>query len=383
MKHWAVLLFSTMLAACGTLPALQPPEHLFNDALFAAPDERIDADDVFALSPEMRRYLATEIAAEEVGKGGQQALFNALYARGQLRLEYASDMTRNAAQAFAARSGNCLSLVIMTAAFAREMDLSVRFQQVYVDETLGRSGDVYLSIGHVNVTLGNRYAYAGSQHREGDSLTIDFLPPAEIRGLRARVIGEKTIVAMYMNNRAVEALAAGRLDDAYWWARAAIGQDARFASAYNTLGVVYQQHGNLAEADRALTYALARDPRSAPAMSNLVAVLKAQGRAAEAAEMGARLARLEPNPPFAFFNRGVAAMRAGDHRTAKEMFAKEVDRAPYFHEFHFWLGAAHAALGEHDQARAHLAKALQFSSQAADRQLYAAKLERIATTRTQ
>ncbi len=76
-------------------------------------------------------------------------------------------------------------------------------------------------------------------------------------------------------------------------------------------------------------------------------------------------------------------MRAGDHRTAKEMFEKEVERAPYFHEFHFWLGAAHAALGEHDRARAHLAKALQFSSQAADRQLYAAKLERIATTRTQ
>jgi len=383
VKRWAVLLICATLAACGTLPALQPPDRLFNDALFAAPAERIDADEVFAVSPEMKRYLATEIAAEQVGKGRQQALFDALYSRSQLRLEYESDMTRNAAQAFAARSGNCLSLVIMTAAFAREMDLSVRFQQVYIDETLGRSGDVYLSIGHVNVTLGNRYAYVGSSHLEGDSLTIDFLPPAEIRGVRTRVIGEKTVIAMYMNNRAVEALAAGRLDDAYWWSRAAIGQDAKFASAYNTLGVVYHRHGNLAEANLALTYAFARDPWSAQVMSNLVSVLKAQGRDAEAAEIGAKLARLEPDPPFAFFNRGVAAMRKGDYRTAKEMFAKEVERAPYFHEFHFWLGAAHVGLGEHEQARAHLARALQFSTRPADRELYAAKLDRIAATRQQ
>jgi len=383
VKHWAVLLLATMLAACAGLPALQPPDRLFNDALFAAPTERISADDVFAVSPEMKRYLATEIAAEQVSKDGQQALFDALYSRRQLRLEYESDMTRSAAQAFAARSGNCLSLVIMTAAFAREMDLGVRFQQVYVDETLGRSGDMYLSIGHVNVTLGNRYARGGSSHFEGESLTIDFLPPAEMRGVRTRVIGETTVVAMFMNNRAVEALAAGRLDDAYWWARAAIGQDPKFGSSYNTLGVVYQRHGNLAEADRALTYALARDPWSAPVMSNLVAVLKAQGRDAEAGEVAAKLARLEPNPPFAFFNRGVAAMRKGDYRTAKEMFAKEVEREPYYHEFHFWLGAAHVGLGEHEQARAEMTKALQFSNRPADRELYAAKLDRIKAARAQ
>ena len=383
MKRLVVLLLAATLAACAAFPALQSPDSLFNDALFAAPTERISSDDVFAASPEMKRYVETTIAAELATKGRQQALFDALYSKGQLRLEYESDSTRNAQEAFAARAGNCLSLVIMTAAFAKELDLSVRFQEVYADEALGRNGDVYLSIGHVNVTLGNRYRYVGSSHYEGDSLTIDFLPPAEIRGVRTRVIGEKTVVAMYMNNRAVEALAAGRLDDAYWWARAAIGQDPKFGSAYNTLGVVYQRHGNLAEADRALTYALARDPWSAPVMSNLIAVLKTQGRGAEAAEVAARLARLEPDPPFVFFNRGVAAMRKGDYRTAKEMFAKEVEREPYYHEFHFWLGAAHVGLGEHEQARAEMTKALQFSNRPADRELYAAKLDRIKAARAQ
>ena len=52
-------------------------------------------------------------------------------------------------------------------------------------------------------------------------MTIDFLPAANIKGLRTWVIDESTIVAMYMNNRAVEALTVGNIDDAYWYAREA------------------------------------------------------------------------------------------------------------------------------------------------------------------
>ena len=102
---------------------------MFNDHLFVAATERISADDVFALSDEMKRYLDTEIAGQIRAKGSRQGLFDALYSKGQLKLEYDSVMTRNAAQAFAARSGNCLSLVIMTAAFAKEMGLPVRYQR--------------------------------------------------------------------------------------------------------------------------------------------------------------------------------------------------------------------------------------------------------------
>ena len=80
-----------------------------------------------------------------------------------------------------ARSGNCLSLVIMTAALAKGLELPVRFQSVTADETLGRSGDIQFIIGHVNVTLGDRTAELGS-HRS-DSLTVDFVPHAG-RGAR-------------------------------------------------------------------------------------------------------------------------------------------------------------------------------------------------------
>jgi Flp pilus assembly protein TadD len=376
MRAWAVLLASLLLTACASVP--EPArEDLLDDRLFAAPSRRISVDDVFAVSAEMKRFIATDIADDVRIKGPQQGLFDALYSRDLLQLEYESTMTRNAAQAFAARAGNCLSLVIMTAAFAKEMGLTVTYHQIYADETWGRLGDLYLSIGHVNLTLGMRYSEVGPQYYQGDTLTIDFLPPAEIRGLRSRVVGEATIVAMYMSNRAVESLAAGQLDDAYWWAREAMTRDPKFVSAYNTLGAVYLRHGDLARAETVLRYALARAPKNTLVMSNLVAVLDALGRTAEARDLRSRLVQLEPDPAFSFFNRGLLAMRTGDYRAAKEMFAKEVERAPYYHEFHFWLAVACVGLGEYELARTQMKLAMESSLTRSDRDLYAAKLEKM------
>jgi Tfp pilus assembly protein PilF len=197
-----------------------------------------------------------------------------------------------------------------------------------------------------------------------------------LQSLRYWVINEATVVAMYMNNRAVEVLMAGDVNDAYWWAREAVRQDPHFLSATNTLGIIYQAHGNLPEAQQALEYVLAREPANATALSNLVAVLKERGDADGARQAAERLAKIEPVAPFAYFKRGLAAMKAGDYRLARDMFAHEVERAAYYHEFRFWLALAYVGLGDMEQARANMAVALENGPTQGDRQLYAAKLER-------
>src|SRR5439155_18218674 len=123
-------------------------------------------------------------------------------------------------------------------------------------------------------------------------LTIDFLPGEDIRGQRIRVVAEKTIVAMYMNNRAAESLALGQVNDAYWWARAAIEEDPRFMSAYNTLGVIYRRHGNLREAEQVLSLVLELEPGNTQVMSNLALVLNEQGRIVECAALTRKLEQL-------------------------------------------------------------------------------------------
>ena len=378
MKSPAVLLLSAMLAACATAPVSPPPGHLFDDHLFAAPSEHITGDDVFAVSPAMKHYLGAELALQAHIKGRQQALVDALYGMDQLKLEYDSAATRNAAQAFEARAGNCLSLVIMTSALAKELGLSVQYQLVLNDETWGRSGDIYLSIRHVNLTLSRDHSRQESIKSE--PLTIDFIPPSDLRAARTKAIGEHTIIAMYMNNRAVESLAQGKMNDAYAWVRAAIDRDPGFLNAYNTLGAVYHRHGDLKEAGQAYGYVLEREPENTRVMSNLVANLNAQGRTVEAANLARRLERLDPDPAFGNFNRGMAAIRNGDYKAARDLFAREVDRAGYYHEFQYWLAVAYAGLGDVEHAREHLTLAMENSTTRKEHDLYAAKLERIKAT---
>ena len=378
MKNWVVLPFCLLLAACASAPPAPRADNLFSDQLFAPASERISADDVFALSPSMRQYLSSgEISYQLHAKGVQQGLFDALYNKTQLKLDYNSEHTRNAAQTFAARSGNCLSLVIMTAAFAKELELPIEYQTVLIDQSWTRNDDIYFASGHVNITLGKKLGAIRTRFDQASLLTIDFLPPEEISGQNRQDISENTIVAMYMNNRAAEALARHQQDDAYWWAREAIRQDPRFLASYNTLGVIYRRHGNLQLAERAFSQVLDSEPDNTVVMFNLIDVLNDLGQTARARALGTRLVQLQPVAPFQAFNLGMAAMRAGDYKTAKLQFTREIARDPYYHEFQYWLGIACLRLGEIDQAVQHLSIAMESSTTRSDHDLYAAKLDRV------
>ena len=370
---------AALLSGCAVLwPAPEgAPPVLLHDSLFAAPSKRVDASSVFAVSDEMRQYLRREIAAELDAKGGEKGLYDALYSRNQLKLEYDAEKTRNAAEAFAARTGNCLSLAIMTAAFAKELGLTVRFQRLFSDETWSRAGDFYFASGHVNVTLGRKHHDPRVAFTERNQLTIDFIPLPEGKRQHAYQVNEAAIVSMYMNNRAAELLARGKLDDAYWHARESITQDPRFTAAFNTLGVIYRHHGNLAEAEQVLRYVLAREPANTIAMSNLVTVLLESGRVADADALSRTLASIQPNPPYHFFHLGMEEIRAGHFQAARDLFQREVDRDTYNHEFHFWLAMAYYGLGDSRRAREHLVIAMENSNTRGEHDLYAAKLDRL------
>jgi Tfp pilus assembly protein PilF len=182
-----------------------------------------------------------------------------------------------------------------------------------------------------------------------------------------------------MNNRAVEALVRGHIDDAYWWAREAIVQSPDLLMPYNTLGAIYRRHGNPREAEAVLASVLQRDPNYIQAMSNMILVLNDLGRGPEAQRMAGRLKQIDPEPAFSHFNMGLVAMQDGNAQSAKESFAKEVARAPEYHEFHFWLAQAYFNLGEIGPAQEHLTIAMKSSTTSRDHDLYSAKLQRLKT----
>jgi len=360
-----------LLAACATPQPSVRPEALLRDELFKPPSQPVVAADIFALSEPMKQYLRTEIASQVRALGPQQGLFEAVYNRGKLKLDYDSSFTRNAAEAFDARAGNCLSLVIMATAFARELGLQVRFQSAYLEEAWSRSANLLMRAGHVNVTLGPKLQDRASPLSR--TLTIDFIPSEQLRTLRVVEVSEQAIIAMYMNNRAVEALVSGELDDAYAWARAALLHSPDYVGAMNTLGIVYARSGALQPAEQVFATALQREPNNTRAMGNLADLYARQGRTAEAATLRETLAKLEPEPPFYFHNQGLVAMQRGQFAAARDFFQREMARGGYSTEVIFWLGMAYYRLGDADNASKYLNQALDGSSRG-ERDGYSAKL---------
>lgn len=371
-----LLVLTLLLTACASPePNAPQADRLFRDAAFIAPSKPIDLRQAMAMSDEMARFAVGPLAAEVRQHGAREGLIAAMSHRSGLKLDYDSGVTRTAGEAFQAKSGNCLSLVLMTASFAKHLNLPIRYNSVYVDETWTRHNGLFFVTGHVNVTLGRPVSpTAAALFHDAEMVTIDFMPPELTRGQRATAIDEQTLLAMYANNRAAESMALDELNDAYWWTRAAIQADPRWLASFNTLAVLYRRKGLGAPAEAALRYVLDRERENVQALSNLALVLNDAGRKAEADQVTHRLSLIQPVPPYKYFDEGVAAMRVGDYKTAKNRFERELARAAYVAEFHFWLGLANWGLGNPTATREHINQALENSATQKDRKLYAAKL---------
>lgn len=388
LRRWLAIGMLALLSACASL-APPAPDSLLHDALFDHPPRPAGADTVLALSPAMQAHLQALRASLPPGADLPLALGQSLYKPGGLRLDYDASITRDAAQAFDARSGNCLSLVVMTAALADALGLEVGFQQVLGDDPFRREAGLTLRNGHVNVVLlpplrQPPWGVRAEVVRHG--LLIDLLPLETAAALQVRPISRERVLAMFMNNRAVESLLAQQPPLAYAWAREAVRIDPAYAAAWNTLGVVYQRSATaggvngvtaafaLDAAAAAYDRVLALDERQPGTMDNLAQVRRLQGRDAEARDWEQRRAALEPLPPLHFLRLGDAALAAQDWAGARRLFERELRRQPDLAEAWFGLARAQLALGDRPQAEQALQRARAASLTPAEQARYASKL---------
>jgi Flp pilus assembly protein TadD len=379
LRRWIALAAVCLsVSACVSTPqpdaARAVPPGLFEDEAFAPPTTAPNAAEVFALSPAMQQFLNREIEPLLRRQGVQRGFVQALQDMKQLRLEYDTVRTRTAAEAFDARAGNCLSLVVMTGALAKYLNLPVTYQALVGNPLWSRTGGLTIVNGHVNMVVAQRLIDRMVTSDTSPQVVIEFGRLPLGRGQALQVVPEATIMAMFMNNRAAEHLLQGEMDNAYAHAKQAVLQHPQFAAAYNTLGVVYQRKGLKAAAERAWRAALAHDGNDQSALMNLRVLLDSQQRFDEAAPLIARLAQLEKEPPFAHFDRGVAAARAGDYATARDELLREMKRDADYHEFHFWLAVSLYGLGDVETARKHLTTAMNNSLTRQEQALYGAKL---------
>jgi len=319
-------------------------------------------------------FLREKVAPSVRVRGPQKGLVDALYSTEQLRLDYDSAITRTASEAFDARAGNCLSLVIMTSAFAKGLGLDVRYQELMVDEVWVRAGDLIQLVGHVNVSLGRGQGPLHLAKSPTDWITVDFVPVDDNQRQRARIVAERRIISMYFNNRGAEAITAGRPGEAYWWARAAVLQDPAYSPSFVTLGVAARRSNRFDLAERAYRRALEFDSHNEQALHNLAELLHLQGREDEAVRTARLLETVRPDSLAVSYRRGLSAFNAGNFPMARDAFAKALRLAPDDSEINFLLALTHFRLGDSEEAVEHMRHARDTTTTAERRRALTVKL---------
>ena len=133
-------------------------------------------------------------------------------------------------------------------------------------------------------------------------------------------------------------------------ARRALELEPTLAEAHASLGLVYENKGELEAAGTSLRRALQLNPAYSMALVWYGLVLVQQGRFEEAAQRDQEALRLDPLSPIINVNVGFDALRRGDTQQAQSSFATAVEIDPDFPVSHYGLARAHALARQFDAA---------------------------------
>jgi adenylate cyclase len=158
----------------------------------------------------------------------------------------------------------------------------------------------------------------------------------------------------YYGNRSREDTVARALPAA----RQALELNPTLAEAHASLGLVYENKGELETAEASLRRALQLNPGYSMALVWYGLVLVQQGRFEEAAQRDQEALRLDPLSPIINVNVGFDALRRGDTQQARSSFATAVEIDPDFPVSHYGLARAHALARQFDDARREIDEAI-------------------------
>jgi len=345
-----------LLASCAsaptttdTLPWLDAQFH-YDAALV-----KVAQPDLFKLDADLERKLS-EPAMRDVPVGLKlKRVIDTIFDKDRKGFAYRAGHSTVASETWRNRTGDCLSLTVLTYSVARTLGMTPVMQEVQTPAVYGRAGDFDVVNQHVNVMF-PRIRGDLMAESETHEVVIDFEPDFAAPR-RGTALSEAGIVARYYNNVAVENMANGHYDVAYAYYKAAINTEPNYVSPYGNLAVLYRRANRENEAETLLRYAISHNNTNNidVAMHELHRLLKDQGRLREAGEVERKLEAHQQTDPYHWIGLALADMEKNDMRAAIDKLGHANDIAPSFSEVHRYLAVAYARAGNPQKAREELA----------------------------
>jgi Flp pilus assembly protein TadD len=308
-----------------------------------------------AMTPEIR--LAADTFS---GRGGGtvdelKRIQSALFDTTRFTFDYDSMLTETAAEALASARGNCVSFTNLFLALARSRGFAVKAGYIQPRSVAERRGDLVYIMSHVVAVypLHDRY------------VVFDFYRTRENADQRIRLLDDFELAALYVNNRAVSALAAGDYALAEARLRAVLKLAPDFAPAYGNLGVILRRRGDVPGAIDAYRRALALAPRDPSILGNLAALYNGLGREREA-KAALTLADLSLATAYTVLARGDLEAIDGRIEDALRYYRKAARLDPRIPEPHLSMARLMRAAGMFDEARREATRALKVDPENAE-----------------
>ncbi len=284
-----------------------------------------------------------------------------------------SDYTKTAEITQQTASGNCISLAVLTTAYAQLVDLKVKYQLAIRVPVYQQFGSIIFNAEHVRTMVfeNNFEIVDGVMTIPGYSL-IDYYPSrySKIDGY----ISKEQFLGRYYRNLAAEALGNNDNREAFWMAKYSLESEAENADAINSIAVANRRSGQLEMAERFFEYGLKLTDNKLVLLKNYKLLLTQQGRISEVEEINKQLKAYNDKNPFEILTKAEQAFAENDFTKALDLYQTIISFAPYVHQAYFGIAKSEYKRGNLVAANEALQRALQETYDGEVKTVYQAKL---------
>ena len=341
----------------------------------------LNEHNVYALSETQRKRFLTWFEAP-----AQQHLLPhkrlAAYLENTLHGFSFSGSTHTAQEAAREAEGNCLSLAILTAAYARLANLEIKFQAVNSPPLYKKYGDLMLISSHVRTKI-LKPAVKDDSTSENTlkisqgGIIIDYFP--QFDNVTGGDVSGNGGTAMFYRNHVAQALIESRYAEAFWLADKALTLAPDDPENIAAMALTLRRLGRGEEADKLYQRSVEAGINNVTLLSNYGKHLQITGKYAQADEIDKLILDNEDDNPYAWVVLGHERLAAKQPRRAEALFKKALRLAPYLDDIYMGLASSYFLQGKRLLAEEALTRAYELAWDEKSKLQYEKKLSVLET----
>jgi tetratricopeptide (TPR) repeat protein len=345
------LVFAIICSGCVSTAQKQlqlaPAQLLLNDAAFSHFDSYSieQPTTIFALGVEAKAFVAETTRGLHSENDKIKALIYRIFAKADLDLIYEASANTIANESFRNGAANCLSMSIMTFAMAKEAGFESEFQIVDIPEYWTRRDGYSLLNNHINLRIKSKSS-ANALTLVETTFVVDFDPSTRTIGFATQHADEQTVLAMFYNNKGVDALLKRNNDLAYAYLREAILTAETYSGAWANLGLLYKKKGLFDLALLSYARAINLDTNNNTAWENLAVLHQQLGDEKAALDIYISLDIKRRENPFYHQMLAEIEVEKGSFERSIMHYQTAIKLNNNQHQFYFGLASVYFEIGD-------------------------------------